>query len=180
MRSRPRFSIGRLMGLIALVALELALFQGVLFMVLLPPITMAVVSLNLGMFYVLGWLPRSMGERIFGMLWGGLISIFVLVGYYLSSRATDPPLGIAGRVISDFLANLAGSQADPSAPAAMVIRLAARSVVVVEFFVLDLMGLAMIWAGGWLHSRRPGAATAPAAIGLERPSPLDDRAVTPL
>jgi hypothetical protein len=180
MPSLPRISIARLMAFIALFAIELALLQGLLFIVLLPPITMAFVSLNLGLFYILRWLPRSMEARIFGMLSGGMISVFILVGYYLGSRVKGPPLGIAGAAISDFLSNLAASRSDPSAPATTVLRFAARSVPSVEILLLDLLGLAMIWAGAWIHSKRPDAAIPPAAIGPESPSALDDRAVTPL
>jgi hypothetical protein len=181
MRSLPRISIARLMGFIALFAVEMALFQRVLVIFLLPPITMALVSLNLGLFSILRWLPPSMSARNFGMLGGGMISIFVLVGYYVvSPPVAGMPLGIAGKAISDVLANLAASQADPSAPATTVLRLAARSVLPMEIILLDLLGLAMIWTGGWIFSRRPGATITPAAIRPESSSPLDDRAVTPL
>ena len=83
-------------------------------------------------------------------------------------------------MISDFLANLAASQADPSGPGATILRFGVHSVLPAEIVLLDLLGLAMIWASGWVFSRRFGATTAPAAIQPERPSPLDDRAVTPL
>ncbi len=180
MPSLPRLSIGRLMGFIALFAVEMALFQRVLFIFLLPPITMALVSLNLGLFSILSWLPPSMRARTFGLLSGGMISIFILVGYYLATPMKGPPLGIAGQAISDYLANLAASQADPSGPATTVLRLAARSVLPVEIILLDLLGLAMIWIGGWVFSRRPGATMTPAAIRQGGSSALDDRAVTPL
>ena len=87
MPSLPRISIARMMGIIALFAVEMAAFQRVLVIVLVPPVTMALVSVNLMVFYGLRWLPRSIEARVFGMVWGGMVSIFVLVGYYLTSRA---------------------------------------------------------------------------------------------
>ncbi len=175
-----RFSIGRLMAVIALLALEMAVFQRALAMVVIPPITMAVVSMNLAVLYAFRALPRSMSHRIHGMLSGGLISIFVLVGYYLSARPENPPVGIAGKALSELMASLAANRADASDLVATLLRLVARIAPAVEIVLLDLVGLAIIWAGGWLDGRRHASAAPPAAIGRASPSPLDDRAVTPL
>src|SRR5262249_47417492 len=90
MRRGPRLSIGTLMRLIALFALELAMFQRVLFLVVVPPITMAIVSLNLAVLYAFRWLPPTLAGRIAGLLSGGLISIFVLVGYYVATAGHNP------------------------------------------------------------------------------------------
>ena len=91
MRAGLRISIGTLMRLIALFALELAMLQRVLFLVVIPPISMAVVSLNLAVLFAFRWLPPYMANRIAGLLSGGLISIFVLVGYYVMTASAQKP-----------------------------------------------------------------------------------------
>ena len=100
-----RISIGALMRLIALFALELAIFQRVLFLVLIPPISMALLSLNLAVLFAFRWLPPYLANRIAGLLSGGLISIFVLVGYYvMTADPRNPELGIARRkLLGSFL-----------------------------------------------------------------------------
>jgi hypothetical protein len=55
------------MALIIVAALELALFQEVWFIVLFPPFTMAVLALNLGIFF-LAIRPKLLKTRIQGML----------------------------------------------------------------------------------------------------------------
>ena len=107
-----------------------------------------------------------MGNRIFGMLWGGMISIFIL-----SDTTCWPPMRRAHRsaspdsAISHFLANLAASQADPSAPATTVLRLAARLVLPVEIILLDLLRSCHDLDRRLdFQSRRPGATMTPAAI----------------
>lgn len=168
------------MWLIALFALEMAMFQRVFFLVAIPPITMAVVSLNLAVLFAFRSLPPFMARRIAGMLSGGLISIFVLVGYYLTADPTSPALGMGGKVLGGFLNNLAASRLDPSGGLAAVLRHAARSAQVVEIILLDLLGLAIIWLGGWVDSRSQAGAIRPATIRRESPRPLDDRTVTPM
>jgi hypothetical protein len=163
MRLGPRISIGALMRLIALFALEMAMFQRVLFLILIPPITMAVVSLNLAVLFAFRSLPGAMAARIAGLLSGGLISIFVLVGYYLTADPRNPTLGAGGKVLGAFLSNLAATRPDPSGASATFLRLAARSAQVAEIILLDFFGLAIIWFGGWIDSRRRAGAIAPDA-----------------
>ncbi len=145
-------SIGAIMRLIALIALEIALFKGMLSVILIPPATMAVVSLNLTVLFAFRSLPPRMANRIAGMLCGGLISIFVLVAYYLTADS-HTMLGAGGRALGSFLSNLAGSRSDPSDALGNLLRGAARSSLVVEIILLDLVGLAIIWAGGWIDFR---------------------------
>ncbi len=181
MRSLPRMSIGRLMGFIALFAVEMALLERLLFkIVTIPPITMGIVSMNLAVLYALKWLPRSMARRIEGMLCGGMIALFVLVGYYILAVPIHSQVGVIGAGIAGFLNNLAGSRADPSDAASSVLRLGARSAFVVEIVLLDLFGLGVIWAGGRLAGGRQAVVPERATGAPERPSPLDDRVATPL
>jgi hypothetical protein len=87
-------SIATLMGLIAVVAMELALFQGIFVIILLPPVTIAVVLLNLGLVFILGRGTFLM-SRVVGMLMAGLIALFLMVAYYMAG----PPgsrLGMGG------------------------------------------------------------------------------------
>jgi hypothetical protein len=181
MRSLPRLSIGRLMGFIALFAVEMALFQRLLsFIVFIPPITVGIASLNLAILYGLGWFPRAEGSRIYGMLCGGLVALFVLVGYYIFANPGVWPIGAIGSAVSRACLDLAASRTEPSDPMANFLRFAARSARAVEIVLLDLCGLVVIWAGGWIAGRGNSAAPEEASGGKERPSPLDDRALTPL
>ena len=181
MRSLPRLSIGRLMGFIALFAVEMALLQRLLLkIVTIPPITMGIVSMNLAILYALRWLPRSMVRRIEGMLCGGMIALFLLVGYYLLAVPIYSPVGAVGARIAGFLNNLAGSRTDPSDAASSVLRQGVRLAFVVEIVLLDLFGLAVIWVGGWLAGRRHVGVPERPAAAQEHPSPLDDRVATPL
>jgi hypothetical protein len=155
MRPGLRISIGALMRLIALFALELAMLQRVLFLIVIPPISMALLSLNLAVLFAFRWLPPYMATRIAGLLSGGLISIFVLVGYYvLTADPHNPALGIGGRVIGAHFSDLAASRPDPAGGLAALLRLAARSAQLAEIILLDLVGLAIIWFGGWMDGGR--------------------------
>jgi hypothetical protein len=181
MRSLRRFSIGRLMGFIALFAVEMALFQRVLsFIVFIPPITVGIVSLNLAILYGLGWFPRAEASRIYGMLCAGLVALFVLVGYYIFATPGVWPIGAIGSAISRVCLDRAASRTDPSDAMAESLRFAASSARAVEIVLLDVFGLAVIWAGGWVAGRGNSGVPDGASGGKERPSPLDDRAVTPL
>jgi hypothetical protein len=181
MRSLPRFSIGRLMAFIALFAVEMALFQRVLsFIVMIPPITVGIVSLNLAVLYAFGWFPRAAGSRVYGMMCAGLIALFILVGYYIFATPGPWPIGAIGSAISQACADQAASRTDPSGAMASFLRIGASSARGVEIVLLDLFGLAFIWAGGSLAGRRNSAVPAQAADGKEHPSPLDDRVATPL
>jgi hypothetical protein len=167
MRSGLRLSIAALMRLIALFALELAMFQRVLFLVVIPPITMGVVSLNLAVLFAFRSLPPSMAGRTAGLLSGGLISILVLVGYYVvTADVHDQALGIVGKVWGTVFSNLAASRPDPAGAAATALRLGARSARPAEIVLLDFVGLSIIWFGGWMdsHARTgPVKAEAPAS-----------------
>jgi hypothetical protein len=147
---RFRMSIGGLMSVIALIALEMALFGRLVPLVLLPPATMAIVSLNLVVLFPSGFLPPRVANRIGGLLCGGLISIFVLVGYYVLGGFDESMHGWGAKALGLFLSDQAASRPDPSDGAADALRFGARWSVVVEIILLDLVGLAIIWAGGWI------------------------------
>jgi hypothetical protein len=138
---------------IALIALELAMFGRLVPLVLIPPATMAIVSLNLVVLFASGFLPPRMANRIGGMLCGGLISIFVLVGYYVLGGFNDFMRGAGAMALESFLSDLAASRPDPSDGPADLLRFGARWSMVAEIILLDLVGLAIIWAGGWIDFR---------------------------
>ncbi len=138
-----------------MVAVELALFQGVFAIVLIPPVTMAVVLLNLGLMFVFAR-NSFLADRIVGMLMGGLIGLFLSVAYYLTARPPTPDLGVLGLLLRGWFSNLAASQPDPAGGFAVTLRWAAGSMFVVESVVVDLIGLAMIWAGGSIVLRLRG------------------------
>jgi hypothetical protein len=163
MRRRPTISIGALMWLIALCAVELAMLESLLFLIIVPPITMAVISLNLAVLYAFRSLPAPLAGRIAGLLSGGLISIFVLVGYYLSADPRNPAVGAGGKALAAALSNLAASRPDPAGALAGLLRLGSRSAQVAEIILLDLFGLAIICFGGWIDSRRHAGVAAPDA-----------------
>jgi hypothetical protein len=161
-------SIGTLMALIALVAAELALFHEVLVILVIPPVTMGVILLNLGLVFVLG--RRSfLGARVIGMLMGGIVALFLMVAYYLVASPRTRFLGPLGFVVHGWLINLAGSQPDPAGPLATFFRRAAGSMAAVETVFIDLAGLLMIWAGGrlerWLRRDPRSAAVVQHAKG---------------
>jgi hypothetical protein len=147
-----KMSIGTLMGLIAVVAVELALFHSVFVIILIPPVTMAVALLNLGLIFVLGR-NSLLASRIVGMLMGGLIALFLMVAYYVTAGPSTLGLGVGGRIMQGYLSNLAGAQPDPAGGLAVFLGRVAGSMRVLEFVVLDLVGLVMIWAGGSIEGR---------------------------
>src|SRR5262245_56650111 len=106
-----RWSIGAIMWLIVLVALQLALFQGVWFIVLIPPVMIGLLVLNIGVLFSLAR-PRSWEDRILGMLLGGLAAA-VLSGFFFFWEFRIGTPGVLGAYVSGLFGNWAGSLADP-------------------------------------------------------------------
>ena len=57
-------------------------------------------------------------------------------------------------MLGAHFSDLAASRPDPSGGLATLLRLAARSAQVVEIILLDLVGVAIIWFGGWMDGGR--------------------------
>jgi hypothetical protein len=149
-----KWSTAALMRVIVPIALELVLFQDAAWViVLVPPFTVLILALNLGLFFVLVR-PQVWETRIIGMLLGGLVAVFVITGNYLiiDIWRSGPP-GLLGRGLQSLLMSCADSLRDPTGELASVLRLAVRHMTVTEGIVLDLVGIAVIWAGGWLEDR---------------------------
>src|SRR6516162_800081 len=88
MRISLQTSTGRLMLVVIVTALELTLFEGVWQILVIPPITIATLALNFGLWFLV-LRPRWMETRIIGMLLGGIAATVCSVLYmWLGFRAT--------------------------------------------------------------------------------------------
>jgi hypothetical protein len=172
MRTASQISTAALMGFIVLVAIELALFQGVLFIVLIPPMTMCVLAINLGLLFLMVR-PALFESRIIGILLGGVSACFATV------LAIVMAINIHDRLMN-LLTSWASTLPNIEGLTAWILRSVAANLVVVYFSLLDVLGVAMIWAGGWLQHRwycRRARQRVPATSASP---PLDERAATPL
>jgi hypothetical protein len=173
-----KWTTGALMRVVVPLALELVFFRGVWHIVLVPPMTMGVLAINLGLFFVMVR-PRSWEPRIIGMLLAGSVAVFVTAGDYLigDPMRSGPP-GLLGRVLQLFLMNCAESLADPAGELASVLYLAGRHLIEIEGVLLDLLGLAVIGAGGRLENRCRLRWARARAVPPTRPIPADPGAAT--
>ncbi len=167
------------MLLVLLIALEMAMFQGAWEIVVVPSITLTSLALNLGLFFLLVR-PRSLETRIIGMIWGGVVASFGVVGYFWLGHSRFDMLGPLGGLIADASESWGESLPDQQGLTVSILRFITAHMIVIEFALLDLVGVAFIWAGGWLqnclHGRR-ARARASRCAGLP---PLDDRAPSPV
>jgi hypothetical protein len=190
MRSGFKVSIGSLMLYVILVALQLVLFQGVWQILLVPPITIVVLTLNLGLFFLLVR-PPALEPRIAGMLLGGLAAFVTIMMTLVSDgpnlrwaipyrRGRLGPMGQIGKLVDDALFRWLTSLPDPKSPTAMVLGFISDNIFIIEMISLNLLGVALICAGGWLERQLRGRWVRARAPGLTGLPPLDDRAATPL
>jgi hypothetical protein len=175
MRIGKQTSTSAIMTVIGLVALQMALFQDVWFIVLFPPVTIAVLALNLGLFFLLVG-PNFLKSRIMGMLLASVaisLGISVFAGLNTSNPAKP---GVWRESIQQACASWADTLGNPTGPTASFLRFLSVNSILIEFLVLDLLGVATIYFGGWMEHRlhRAEAKTAPPS------PPLDERAATPL
>lgn len=171
------YTTGSLMLLIGLVAMELAFFQGVWSIILIPVVTMAVLTVNLGLVFIL-LRPHSLKLRILGMLLGGILAVFAAIGYYALYRPMPPGGGVVGKSVSDYLVNWASSLEDPSGNPALVLRSVAGHMIQIEFVLLDLVGIAIIWACGSLENWGRARWVRRRAVGLDESPPLSRDAIS--
>ncbi len=173
MPSAIKISIGALMTWILLLALEMVFFQGVWLIVLIPPMTMAALALNLGLFFLLVR-PPALETRIIGVLLGAIVAAFV----------TTLPLTPKGVELAQDLqvivVNWISSQPDQEALAVRVLRVLSENKFWIAFALLDLIGVAVVWAGGWLENWVRGRRAKPGSPPPTTLPPLDDRAASPL
>lgn len=178
-------STGKLMLLIVLTAVELALFQDVWSIVVIPPVTAMTLGLNLGLWFVL-LRPRWMEPRIIGMLVGSLAAL-AGISFYLwwgwtevrTARRIDW-MGPIGAWVATTAAAWSSSVPDQRGNLAAFFDFISRSATWIEFAVLDLCCLAVIWTAGSLdcrlRRRRHIGLVATTAVA----PPIDDCAATRL
>jgi hypothetical protein len=181
MRTGKRVSTRALMIFIVLIAIELALFEGVMQILVIPPVTIMVLAINLGLFFLVVR-PPALERRIIGMLLGGVAAVFALLASILQELLVDFSRSRIGVVndLKNFLVNWASSLPDQEGLTVSVLRFVSDHIVVIGFGLLDLLGVTMIWAGGWLESRWRRYRGRPRSPVSRPARPLDDNAVTPL
>jgi hypothetical protein len=175
MGARFQTSTGKLMLLVAVVALEMWLLTevwDVLEIVLIPPYTMMFLALNLGVFF-LAVRPLALKDRILGMIWGGVAAscaMALTLGYDVQGPQAPAQLW---RLTEGALTRWVTSLDNQNG----VLHWLSTHVIWLEYALLDTLGVIMIWSAGrveaWLRARRTGS-QAPG------PPSLDDRAATPL
>ena len=92
MLSKSSLSTGELMRLVVLAALNLALFQGVWLIVVVPPITMIAAILNLTLYWT--WVRRRRISRAFmsSILTG--IAMALAFAMYMTATNLNPTFGM--------------------------------------------------------------------------------------
>ena len=146
-----RWSTGEIMMVIILIAVELAVFQGVWWIIVMPPILLALLTINLGvLFCLLG--GRRWQDRIIGMLLGGILGLVVSLVFYAVEIRLGRPGVIAGTCLH-LVESWTGALRDPGGVVASTFRLIGRRVAAIEGGLLDILGIAAIWAGGRVDHR---------------------------
>jgi hypothetical protein len=175
MRSEKQISMVALMWLVVVAALQLALFQDVWFVVLFPPVSMAVLALNLGFFFLMVR-PKLLKTRVMGVLLASVATSLGMSVFAGLSTSNPGKPGVWRKAMEDAFTVWADSLPNQQSPKALVLRFLTAHSIVIQFILLDLIGVAMIYCGGWVqHWLRHAEAT-----NAEQPSPLDERAATPL
>jgi hypothetical protein len=97
-----RWSTGALMRVIVPIALELALVREVWRIVLIPPVTIGLLAINLGLFFMLVR-PRSWQTWILGMLLGGFVGMLVS-GFFLALQfGSGPPAVLSNTLLIEAI-----------------------------------------------------------------------------
>ncbi len=184
MRFSFQTSTGKLMLLVIVTALELVLFQDVWWILVIPSITIVTLALNLGLWFVL-LRRRWMETRIIGMLLGGVaaalgIVLYMSLGVGVVTVVGYQQVGPIGALLITIAATWRQSLPDQGASPATLLRIVANGALIIEYALLDLCGLAIIWAAGILEHRLRRRRQAARAAAPAVPPPIDDRAATPL
>jgi hypothetical protein len=167
-----KWSTGAVMRVIVPVALQLVLFKDVWPVVLIPPVTIVVLTCNQGMFFVLVR-PKSWETRIIGMMLGGVAALFAVIANY-SWNGFLGQIGVVGAHARGYLENTVASLAVPPGDLVAVLRIFSQHMNEIEGILVDILGVALIWMGGrldnWCRARwsRSRAARQAEATSLER------------
>ncbi len=144
-----KWSTGALMRAIIPIALQLVLFEGVWWMILMPPVALAVLTCNLGLLFM-SVRPRSWETRIVGMMLGGTAAAIASALFYVLGDFLNRSTTVLGTLVRDGLGNWASSLTDQSGGLATVLYLLIMYVTQIEAGVVVILGVAVIWAGGSL------------------------------
>jgi hypothetical protein len=138
MLTKSSLSTGEVMRLVVLAALNLALFQGVWLIIVIPPITMIAAILNLTLYWT--WVRRRRISRPFmsSILTG--IAMALAFAMYMTATNLNPTLGMT-------LLNWLPESAKLLIPMSL---LGNSRIVVLDFALLDFLGFALMFGAGWL------------------------------
>jgi hypothetical protein len=140
-----------------------------------PRVSTAVLALNPGFFFLMVR-PRLRETRVMGTVLASVatcLRMSVLAG--LSTSNPGKP-GVRRKAMEDAFTVRADSLPNQQSPKALVLRFLTAHSIAIQSTLLDLTGVAVICGGGWVQRwlRHDDATSA------EQPSPLDERAATPL
>jgi hypothetical protein len=131
--------------LVVLVAFDMILFQGIWWIVMFPPVALVTVIINLGLACI--WVrPRWLNRGTLAALGAGLV---VVVG----SLAYLPGVNFRAHVASAILEALP----DPLVRALPGVLRSASGIQLLDFAILDAIGIGAMVAAGWLAWPRPRA-----------------------
>jgi hypothetical protein len=173
------------MLLVIVTAVELVMFQDVWFIVVMPPVTAMTLGLNLGLWFVLVR-PRRLEDRIIGMLLASIAAaigttVYVELGSSsVNTFAGARYVGPVGALLITTAASWAQSLSNPKGSGALILRGIASAAPLIEFLVLDLCNLGIIWSGGRLETRLRKRLKRAAGAGPADMVSIDDCAATPL
>jgi hypothetical protein len=143
-----KWSVGAIMLVIVPIALQIVLLEGAWAIVLIPPVTIGLLTINLGLFFVLVR-PRSWQPRIIGMMIGG-VAASLASALFLAWEFRSGPPGAIGWYVRSWLEGWSVALADPGGGTASLLRTIGHNTLVIEAGMADLLGAAMIWVSGSL------------------------------
>ena len=130
-------------------------------------------ALNLGLFFLLVR-PPSLKTRIIGLLLGAIVAAFVTT-LPLTRKSVELADDLQATVV-----NWISAQPDQEVLAVRIVRFLSLYRIWIAFVLLDLIGVAAIWAGGSLENRLRGRRARRGSPPLAVSPPLDAHAASPL
>jgi hypothetical protein len=143
---------GQWLRLVVVVALELLLFRGIFFILIVPPVAITTVTLNL--ILACTWVrPQSMNRAILAATVAGFVVILGSLAY-LAVGMFRAPVAVA----------IAHALPDPLHDALPDALRTAWGMQLLDFLILDTLGIAAMVLAGWLawprsRARRVSAAS---------------------
>jgi hypothetical protein len=141
------------MWMTGLVALNLTVFEGVLFILLAPPITLADILLNLGIFWLVAR-PQPFPNAIIGGLLAGLAMVLISALYlWYSVQVMNARAGLIGGALQSVIDWILRSRSTTVLNLAPLLLQVREALIWVEFAAIDLLGILAIIHGGRLERR---------------------------